>query len=37
MTTLATASDMSYVPDIADTIYTIERGEIVDRTDKRSD
>ena len=37
LTTLITASDMSYVPDIADTIYTIERGEIVDRTDKRSD
>jgi branched-chain amino acid transport system ATP-binding protein len=34
LTTLATASDMSYVPDIADTIYTIDRGEIVDRTDK---
>jgi branched-chain amino acid transport system ATP-binding protein len=34
LTTLITASDMSYVPDIADTIYTIERGEIVDRTDK---
>jgi branched-chain amino acid transport system ATP-binding protein len=37
MTTLTTASDMSYVPDIADTIYTIERGEIVDRTDKSLD
>jgi len=34
LTTLTTASDMSYVPDIADTIYTIDRGEIVDRTDK---
>jgi len=37
LTTLITASDMSYVPDIADTIYTIDRGEIVDRTDKSSD
>ena len=37
ITTLTTASDMSYVPDIADTIYTIERGEIVDRIDKNSD
>jgi len=36
LTTLTTASDMSYVPDIADTIYTIDRGEIVDRTDKKS-
>jgi branched-chain amino acid transport system ATP-binding protein len=36
LTTLTTASDMSYVPDIADTIYTIDRGEIVDRTDKNS-
>jgi len=34
LTTLTTASDMSYVPDIANTIYTIDRGEIVDRTDK---
>jgi branched-chain amino acid transport system ATP-binding protein len=34
LTTLTTASDMSYVPDIADTIYTIDRGAIVDRTDK---
>ena len=34
LTTLTTASDMSYVPDIADTIYTIDRGEIVGRTDK---
>jgi branched-chain amino acid transport system ATP-binding protein len=34
LTTLATASDMSYVPDIADTICTIDRGEIVGRTDK---
>ena len=34
LTTLTTSSDMSYVPDIADTIYTIDRGEIVDRTDK---
>jgi branched-chain amino acid transport system ATP-binding protein len=34
LTTLTTASDMSYVPDIADTVYTIDRGEIVDRTDK---
>ena len=34
LTTLTTASDMSYVPDIADTIYTIDRGEIVDRADK---
>jgi branched-chain amino acid transport system ATP-binding protein len=34
LTTLTTASDMSYVPDIADTIYTIDRGEIVDRTEK---
>jgi branched-chain amino acid transport system ATP-binding protein len=34
LTTLTTASDMSYVPDIADTIYTIDRGEIVERTDK---
>ena len=34
LTTLTTASDMSYVPDIADTIYTIDRGGIVDRTDK---
>jgi branched-chain amino acid transport system ATP-binding protein len=34
LTTLTTASDMSYVPDIADTIYTIDRGEIVDCTDK---
>ncbi len=34
LTTLTTASDMSYVPDIADTIYTIDRGEIVDRTKK---
>lgn len=34
LTTLTTASDMSYVPDIADTIYTVDRGEIVDRTDK---
>lgn len=34
LTTLTTASDMSYVPDIADTIYTIDRGEIVNRTDK---
>jgi len=34
LTTLTTASDMSYVPDIADTIYTMDRGEIVDRTDK---
>ena len=37
LTTLTTSSDMSYVPDIADTIYTIDRGEIVERTDKRSD
>lgn len=37
MTTLTTASDMSYVPDIADAIYTIERGEIVDHTVKSSD
>ena len=36
LTTLTTASDMSYVPDIADTIYTIDRGEIVERTDKKS-
>jgi ABC-type branched-subunit amino acid transport system ATPase component len=34
LTTLTTASDISYVPDIADTIYTIDRGEIVNRTDK---
>jgi branched-chain amino acid transport system ATP-binding protein len=34
LTTLTTASDMSYVPDIGDTIYTIDRGEIVNRTDK---
>ncbi len=34
ITTLTTASDMSYVPDIADTIYTIDRGEIVDRAEK---
>ena len=34
ITTLTTASDMSYVPDIADTIYTLDRGEIVDRIDK---
>lgn len=34
LTTLTTASDISYVPDIADTIYTIDRGEIVDRTEK---
>lgn len=34
LTTLTTASDMSYVPDIADTIYTIERGEIVERQEK---
>jgi branched-chain amino acid transport system ATP-binding protein len=34
LTTLTTASDMSYVPDIADSIYTIDRGEIVDRTEK---
>lgn len=37
LTTLITASDMSYVPDIADSIYTIERGEIVDHTDKSLD
>ena len=37
MTTLTTASDISYVPDIADAIYTIERGEIVDHTVKSSD
>jgi branched-chain amino acid transport system ATP-binding protein len=36
LTTLTTASDMSYVPDIADTIYTIDRGEIVERADKKS-
>jgi len=36
LTTLTTSSDMSYVPDIADTIYTIDRGEIVERTDKSS-
>jgi len=36
LTTLTTSSDMSYVPDIADTIYTIDRGEIVERTDKGS-
>jgi branched-chain amino acid transport system ATP-binding protein len=34
LTTIVTASDKSYVPDIADTTYTIERGEIVERTDK---
>ena len=34
ITTLTTASDMSYVPDIADTVYTLDRGEIVDRIDK---
>ncbi|HWU37373.1 MAG TPA: hypothetical protein VN203_06945, partial [Candidatus Acidoferrum sp.] len=37
LTTLTTASDMSYVPDIADTIYAMDRGEIVDRTDKTRD
>ncbi len=36
LTTLTTASDISYVPDIADTVYTIDRGEIVDRTDKNA-
>ncbi len=36
LTTLTTSSDMSYVPDIADTLYTIDRGEIVERTDKSS-
>ncbi len=36
ITTLTTASDMSYVPDIADTVYTIDRGEIVDRTEKKA-
>ena len=34
LTTITTASDISYVPNIANTIYTIDRGEIVDRTDK---
>ena len=34
LTTIITASEKSYVPDIADTTYTIERGEIVERTDK---
>lgn len=34
LTTIITASEKSYVPDIADTIYTIERGEIVERTGK---
>lgn len=29
LTTITTASDMSYVPEIADVIYTIERGEIM--------
>ena len=36
LTTLTTSSDMSYGPDIADTLYTIDRGEIVERTDKSS-
>lgn len=34
LTTIITASEKSYVPDIADSIYTIERGEVVERTDK---
>ena len=34
LTTIITASDMSYVPELADTTYTIERGEIVERIDK---
>jgi ABC-type branched-subunit amino acid transport system ATPase component len=34
ITTIVTASDMSYVPEIADTTYTLERGEIAERTDK---
>jgi ABC-type branched-subunit amino acid transport system ATPase component len=35
ITTLTTASDLSYVPDIADVIFTIERGEIVGRAEKK--
>jgi branched-chain amino acid transport system ATP-binding protein len=34
ITTLTTASDMSYVPDIANAIYRMDRGEIVERQEK---
>ena len=33
ITTITTASDMSYVPEIANAIYTLERGEITDRSE----
>lgn len=33
ITTVTTASDLSYVPAIADIIYKLERGQIVDRTE----
>jgi branched-chain amino acid transport system ATP-binding protein len=32
LTTITTASEMSYVPGIADTIFTMERGEVVGQT-----
>jgi branched-chain amino acid transport system ATP-binding protein len=34
ITTLTTASDMSYVPDIADVVYRMDRGEIVESQKK---
>jgi len=34
ITTLTTASDMSYVPDIANIIYRLDRGEMVERQEK---
>jgi len=34
LTTMTTASDMSYVPDIADVFHTLERGQIVRRAQR---
>jgi branched-chain amino acid transport system ATP-binding protein len=35
LSTLTTASDVSYVPDMADMVYTMERGEVVKEENRR--